>query len=300
METIFYVYKTTNLINGKIYVGKHKCFKQHDKRYLGSGKLLKRAIEKYGIENFVQEILEYTDSEEKNREQEIYWIQKLKSQVPNGYNISPGGLGGFTNYDEESHKWSALNTWNNLSEEEHNKRVLAIQNGIKKPEVLEKISKASKEWHASLTDDERKEYSKKCSDGWTEEKKLEAGKRCAERNRSLKGKSILEVFVMRYGKIEGEKHYAEYLEKQRIANLKTKKTRLVKAKETLKKKQLFPQYKEYLLQKALIQNMRTLLKRGKMSQEEFNLKYNDELLKFEHLKEDLRRFLDGFNNGKTI
>jgi len=43
------IYKTTNLINGKIYIGqsfKHNC------KYLGSGIFLKRAIKKYGIENF--------------------------------------------------------------------------------------------------------------------------------------------------------------------------------------------------------------------------------------------------------
>ena len=45
-----YIYKTTNLINGKIYVGKHKG--AFTEKYLGSGVHLKRAVKIYGKECF--------------------------------------------------------------------------------------------------------------------------------------------------------------------------------------------------------------------------------------------------------
>lgn len=87
------VYKTTNLINGKVYVGKSKFNK---KNYYGSGILLKRAISKYGKENFVKEILEICINEQQLNEKEIKWIAKINCIQPNGYNISLGGTGGNT------------------------------------------------------------------------------------------------------------------------------------------------------------------------------------------------------------
>jgi len=79
------VYKTTNIINNKIYVGKQSTNRPS---YLGSGKLLKEAIIKYGKENFIKEVLEVCDSLGMLARRELYWIRKLNSTNPYiGYNL---------------------------------------------------------------------------------------------------------------------------------------------------------------------------------------------------------------------
>jgi group I intron endonuclease len=92
------IYKTTNLITGKFYVGKDKY---NNPNYLGSGIKIKDAIKNYGKQNFIKEILEYCNSYEHMNQKEKYWIEKYNSTNSFiGYNISSGGDGGdtFTNH----------------------------------------------------------------------------------------------------------------------------------------------------------------------------------------------------------
>lgn len=86
-----YIYKTTNLINGKIYVGLHRK-SEFDNNYIGSGTILKQAIRKYGVDNFTCEVIEWCETSDELSEREIYWIDKLNcldSEV--GYNLHEGG-----------------------------------------------------------------------------------------------------------------------------------------------------------------------------------------------------------------
>ena len=88
------IYKTTNKLNGKIYIGKDK---HNDPTYLGSGIYLKNAIKKYKKENFVKEIICECESMEDANEKEKYWIKTLNScDKKIGYNIAHGGDGGDT------------------------------------------------------------------------------------------------------------------------------------------------------------------------------------------------------------
>ena len=89
LEISMIVYKTTNLINGKIYIGQDS---KNNPDYLGSGTIIKRAIKKYGKENFKKEILEICTTKQEMDEKEKFWIKKLNS-IKNGYNISEGGDG---------------------------------------------------------------------------------------------------------------------------------------------------------------------------------------------------------------
>ena len=59
----YYIYKTTNLINGKYYFGMH-CTDNLNDGYIGSGTQLKRSIIKHGKENFKTEILEFLPTKE--------------------------------------------------------------------------------------------------------------------------------------------------------------------------------------------------------------------------------------------
>ena len=85
------IYKITNNINNKYYIGKHQTTDLNDD-YMGSGKLLKRAIIKYGIENFSKEIIFVYDNEEdmNKKEKELVIISEET------YNLCEGGKGGFS------------------------------------------------------------------------------------------------------------------------------------------------------------------------------------------------------------
>lgn len=106
-----YVYEITNIINGKKYIGKRSCnCPIKEDKYMGSGVLLKKAIKKYGVENFKKEILEVCYNEELALDREAYYIEQVKAYNDvNYYNISSGGNGGYRNFagktEEEIQLW---------------------------------------------------------------------------------------------------------------------------------------------------------------------------------------------------
>ena len=93
------IYKTTNNINGKYYIGKHKT-KNLDDNYLGSGKILKNAIKKYGIDNFTKEYLFIFDNEDEMNNKEAELVSKEYVKEDTNYNLKLGGEGGwdYNNY----------------------------------------------------------------------------------------------------------------------------------------------------------------------------------------------------------
>lgn len=100
-----FVYKTTNNINGNYYYGVHLTDDLND-GYLGSGLILKRAINEYGKSNFTREIIQYF-SEPKDAfrlEAEIVTPELIND--PHCYNIAVGGHGGYTicGFTEEQRK----------------------------------------------------------------------------------------------------------------------------------------------------------------------------------------------------
>lgn len=88
---MFYtIYKITNTINNKIYIGKHQTTKLED-GYMGSGKMIQLAVKKYGIESFTKEILHVFDTEAQMNEME----KSLVVVSEHTYNLCSGGHGGF-------------------------------------------------------------------------------------------------------------------------------------------------------------------------------------------------------------
>lgn len=96
-----YIYETINLINGKKYIGKHKSSK-FDENYYGSGVALRKALTKYGIENFKVRLLEEINTNQKDLDElETYFIKKFNAvKDKNYYNRSYGG---------ESEGWHGYN-----------------------------------------------------------------------------------------------------------------------------------------------------------------------------------------------
>ena len=85
-----YFYKITNLLNGHYYYGIHSTDNMND-GYMGSGSRIKRAIKKYGIENFEKEVLKFFDTREELAEYEADVVTEELVHDNNCYNVSCGG-----------------------------------------------------------------------------------------------------------------------------------------------------------------------------------------------------------------
>lgn len=148
----YLVYKTTNLVNGKIYIGKHET-NNIDDGYLGSGKLLKRAIEKYGEENFKREILFECSTREEMNAKEAELVNEDFLKRKDVYNIKLGGEGG----------WDYLNNSNSEYAKGTAKRHNAVVKAVRNRNMQKQISRCL-ETREKWSEEKRKEISKKISD----------------------------------------------------------------------------------------------------------------------------------------
>ena len=94
-KKFYVIYQITNLVNGKIYIGKHKT-NNLDDDYMGSGKNLHRAYKKYGRENFVKTILFYLQNEDEMNLLEKMVVTKEFCDRDDTYNLNVGGDGGWS------------------------------------------------------------------------------------------------------------------------------------------------------------------------------------------------------------
>ena len=145
------VYKTTNKINGKTYIGKHKTENSDNDSYMGSGKLIKRAFKKYGKENFKKEILFFLDNYQDMNDKEKEVIAEEDAVAdPNSYNLKDGGEGGFDhiNNDSEFQAKRSTNTKEQWQDKEKRAKLLnGMKEAYKRPEVKASFSAAKiKKW----------------------------------------------------------------------------------------------------------------------------------------------------------
>lgn len=134
MKKYHIVYKTTNKITNKIYVGLHSTNSINDK-YLGSGWALKSAIKKYGRHNFKKEILYVFPTRKEARKKEALIVDKEFCKRLDTYNIAVGGLGVEDQYGEKNHMYG--------KEAPNSKKVKAVHKDgtIVKADSIEKLSK---------------------------------------------------------------------------------------------------------------------------------------------------------------
>ena len=133
---MFYtVYKITNKINSKFYIGMHQT-KKLDDGYMGSGKRLKLAFEKYGIENFSKKIIFIFDNEVdmRNKEKELVVISE------ESYNLCDGGKGGFGYINNSGINKFKGKTHTNFTKQKIREKRIGVTNFIPNEETKLKIS----------------------------------------------------------------------------------------------------------------------------------------------------------------
>lgn len=162
----YYIYRITNNINHKTYIGQHKYYKSllAEDGYMGSGVLLRKAQKKYGIENFSKEIITIAISKSEANVLEKYYIAKERKENTYGcYNIADGGYcgGQIRGYHiSEEHKRKLSEAHRGLHVSEETKKKLSEYNKGKhiSEEQKRMLSEFWKGKHWKLVDGKRVWY----------------------------------------------------------------------------------------------------------------------------------------------
>lgn len=226
IKKINYVYVTTNLLNGKQYIGDRSCNCDPEKdKYLGSGLLINKAKKKYGKNNFLKTIIDdsFKTRKEAFEAQEKYII-KYNTLSPNGYNISPKGGIGITGCMAEETKQKISNKLKNrIFSEEHKKKLSLTLKGKLKSEThkknIKKFHKHTVPWNKSkklepLSEDHKNKIRKSITG---KQHKEETKKKIHDSN---VGKHNHDG---KHNPMYGKKHSKEAIEKIRVAAINRKK-----------------------------------------------------------------------------
>jgi GTPase involved in cell partitioning and DNA repair len=151
----YIIYRTTNILNGKIYIGKHQT-KDINDGYLGSGIALEKAIKKYGKESFKKEVLFIFNTEDEMNEKEKELVTESFIASNSNYNMGVGGEGG-SHFKGKSHS-------------EKTKKLLSsiAKNQRHSEETRKKISEANRK--RVLSEETKKKLSEKAKLRFSDEK----------------------------------------------------------------------------------------------------------------------------------
>lgn len=190
----FYIYKIVNKLNEKWYIGKRIYWgvNPNNDSYMGSGKLIKIAIEKYGIENFSKEILEFCENEKELSSREAFYVNEDVVQNKKSYNITLGGHGGWLG-DEIMLPVMRSESYRNKMRESIMKIRDQISASVKKtmsdPEWKKRFSEVQKEVQNRPEERERNRKAQLISQNRPETKeKISNGVKKAFENKEIKDK----------------------------------------------------------------------------------------------------------------
>lgn len=171
---MFYIYRTTNLINGKTYIGQHGFSLGKKDYYKGSGSLLKPAFKKYGIKNFKKDIIEVTLSQFEANVLEKYYIAKERAIGKAEYNLADGGQGssGYHLSEKTKTKIREANKGKPKSEEhkkklsEAHKEQIPWNKGVQCREETKKKIAESKKGRRQTEEEKRKQIEAQKGKHW--------------------------------------------------------------------------------------------------------------------------------------
>lgn len=158
---MFYIYKVINTINNRYYIGVHQTSDPYDS-YYGSGPVIKSAIEKYGKENFIKEILFETADRDEAYSKEYELVVTIYDD-PLSYNMKSGGIGGWDFYNNDPNR----------------------KNCMHDTDVAKKVSTALKEKYKN-NEAYRKQLNESCKKATAASVKVTRGKKRPEHSKLLK------------------------------------------------------------------------------------------------------------------
>lgn len=206
-----YVYKITNLLNNKIYIGVHSTDDLND-GYMGSGTAITNAIKKYGVENFKKEILVDFDTAEVAYRMEKMLVDEKFVKRKDTYNAIVGGIVG-KNIMETRRKLSLAGKGRRFTEE-HRRKMSEAQKGEKNHMFGKHPSEETRKKMSEARSGEKNHMFGKHHSEETRKKLSEAtkGKHLSEETRKKmseahKGKRLSEEHRKKISKSrKGEKH----------------------------------------------------------------------------------------------